>query len=90
MAVLLVIFVSLAFFFFFFLRFERFNEVEEFLRLLCKSSQDDCETSMFSIFAVLNFDICHSVDSTELDEHERKMSFEQGFYVQEHGSVLFL
>lgn len=86
MTVVSKIFVSLAFF----LRFERFNEVEELLRLLCKSSQDDSETSVFSIFAVLNFDICRSVDSTELNKHERKVSFEKGFYVQEHGSVLFL
>ena len=55
------------------LGFERFNEVEEFLCLSCECCQDDSETSVFSVFAVLNFDIRCSVDSTELDEHERKV-----------------
>ena len=30
----------------------------------------------FTVFAVLNFDIRCSVGSTELDEHERKVSFQ--------------
>ena len=68
------VFVSLAFFFP--LQFEHFNEVEEFLCLSCECCQDDSETSVFSVFAVLNFDIRCSVGSSELEEHERKVSFQ--------------
>ena len=54
--------------FFFPLRFECLNEVEEFLCLSCECCQDDSETSLFSVFAVLNFDTRCSVGSTELDD----------------------
>ena len=75
MVVFLAVFVSLAYYFWFSspLGFEHFNEVKEFLCLSCECCQDDSETSMFSVFAVLNFDIRCSVDSTNLDEHERKV-----------------
>ena len=72
MVVFSVVFVSFTFFFPLWL--ERFNEVKEFLCLSCECCENDSEMSMFSVFAVLNFDILCSVDSTELDEHERKVS----------------
>ena len=73
MVVFLVVFVSLAFFLYG-LNISMKSRSSFVFRIEC--CQDDSEMTVFSVFAVLNFDICCFIDSTELDEHERKVSFQ--------------